>query len=82
MIPKTILRYFNKTAYLLMNFAAWPVKAPTMRNGIPSPKAYVKSKKNADPGAVAASPKMTPRAGPTQGVQPAANAKPKRNEVK
>ena len=37
--PKIILRYFNKIAYLLMNFAACPVKAPTIRNGIPNPNA-------------------------------------------
>lgn len=64
-----------------MKLLAWAVNAPTTRNGAPRPIEYARSKVNAAPGCVAASPNTAPKAAPTQGVHPAAKAAPKRKEV-
>src|SRR3989344_2122339 len=77
----TILMYFTMGAKRLRKLDASPAKIPTIRNGIPRPSAYVRSKVKAEPGCVAARPSIAPSAAPTQGVQPAANAVPKTNDV-
>lgn len=50
-------------------------------NGTPNPKEYAKSRLNAADGVVAASVRIVPNTGPTQGVHPIANANPKRNDI-
>ena len=55
---------------------------PTRRKGIPRPREYDKSKKNALVGCVIAKVKIAPRIAPTQGVQPTAKAAPKTKEVR
>ena len=49
-------------------------------NGIPIPIEYERSKLNAIPGVTVASVSIEPKIGPTHGVQPAANARPKIND--
>ena len=51
------------------------------KNGIPSPREYANSELYAAPGAVAAKVRVLPKIGPTHGVQPAAKAHPKTNDV-
>ena len=53
---------------------------PIITNGIPIPAEYASSRLNASPGVVAASVSIEPKIGPTHGVQPAANARPKTND--
>ena len=53
---------------------------PIITNGIPIPAEYASSRLNASPGVVAASVSIEPKIGPTHGVQPAANARPKIND--
>ena len=53
---------------------------PINTKGIPNPKEYANRRLNATEGVVAASVKIVPRIGPTQGVHPAAKAKPKTKE--
>ena len=52
---------------------------PIIMNGMPIPAEYANSRLNASPGVVAASVIIEPKTGPTHGVQPAANARPKTN---
>ena len=52
-----------------------------MINGIPKPIEYASSKLNAIDGVVAARVRIVPSIGPTQGVHPAANAKPNTNDI-
>ena len=56
------------------------MNAPMTMNGIPIPAEYASSRLNASPGVVAASVRIEPKIGPTHGVQPAANARPKIND--
>ena len=49
---------------------------PIRINGIPNPNEYASNKLKAMLGVVDAKVRMVPKIGPTQGVQPAANAKP------
>ena len=49
-------------------------------NGMPNPKEYARSKLNEMLGDVAASVKIAPKIGPTHGVHPPANARPKTND--
>ena len=67
---------------MLINFEADVANKPTIKNGEASPKEYEKSKTKAEPGAVAAKPKIAPRTAPTQGVHPTAKAAPKTKAVK
>ena len=50
-------------------------------NGIPNPNEYANNRLNATEGVVAAKVKIVPNIGPTQGVQPAAKANPKINDM-
>ena len=50
---------------------------PIIMKGTPIPIEYARSRLNASPGVIAAKVSIEPRIGPTQGVQPAANARPK-----
>ena len=52
-------------------------KTPISINGIPKPREYANKRLNATEGVVAAKVRIVPNIGPTQGVQPAAKAKPK-----
>ena len=61
---------------------ACAVKAPTIKNGIPSPSPYVNNRAKALLGVVNAKVKIAPSIAPTQGVHPTANVAPKINEVK
>ena len=54
---------------------------PIMINGIPNPKEYASSKLNEIDGVVAAKVRIVPRIGPTHGVHPAANDKPKTKDI-
>ena len=56
------------------------MNTPIIMNGIPIPTEYDNSRLNASPGVVAASVSIEPKIGPTHGVQPAANARPKIND--
>jgi len=56
-------------------------KIPIKRNGIPNPSEYASNNVNAWPGDVAANVSMLPKIGPIHGVQPVANANPKRNDI-
>ena len=49
-------------------------------NGTPIPTEYANRRLNASPGVVAASVSIEPKIGPTHGVHPAANARPKIND--
>ena len=49
-------------------------------NGTPIPTEYANRRLNASPGVVKASVSIEPKIGPTHGVQPAANARPKIND--
>jgi len=49
---------------------------PIRISGIPNPNEYASNKLKAILGVVDAKVRMVPKIGPTQGVQPAANAKP------
>ena len=53
---------------------------PIIMKGAPIPIEYARSRLNASPGVIAAKVSIEPRIGPTQGVQPAANARPKIND--
>ena len=53
---------------------------PIKINGIPRPNEYASNRLKATEGVVAASVRIVPRIGPTQGVHPAAKAKPKTKE--
>ena len=53
---------------------------PIIMNGMPIPAEYANSRLNASPGVVAASVSIEPKIGPTHGVHPAANARPKIND--
>ena len=50
---------------------------PIKTKGIPSPNEYANNKLKETEGVVAANVRIVPRIGPTQGVHPAAKAKPK-----
>ena len=50
---------------------------PITMNGIPIPIEYARSRLNAAPGVIEAKVSIEPRIGPTHGVHPAANARPK-----
>lgn len=63
-----------------MILSALEKNIPIMINGIPSPNEYARSKLNAIEGDVAANVRIVPSIGPTQGVQPAANANPNKND--
>lgn len=54
---------------------------PIKINGIPNPSEYASNKANAWPGDAAANVSMLPKIGPMHGVQPVANANPKRNDI-
>ena len=53
---------------------------PMIMNGTPIPTEYANRRLNASPGVVAASVSIEPKIGPTHGVHPAANARPKIND--
>ena len=79
--PMTGLKYFRCFTILLIIPVAFVKKAPVIRNGTPNPNEYASNELYAAPGDVAANVNILPRIGPTQGVQPAANAAPNTNEV-
>ena len=54
---------------------------PIKMNGIPNPNEYANNKLNEIDGVVAARVRIVPSIGPTQGVHPAANAKPNTNDI-
>jgi len=54
---------------------------PIKINGIPKPNEYASNRLNEVDGVVAASVRIVPSMGPTQGVHPIANAKPKINDI-
>ena len=56
-------------------------KIPIKMNGIPNPNEYANIKLNEIDGVVAAKVRIVPSMGPTQGVHPAANAKPNTNDI-
>lgn len=60
-----------------MILVALEKNTPIKTNGIPNPNEYASSKLNEMDGVVAARVSIVPRIGPTHGVHPAANAKPK-----
>ena len=53
---------------------------PIIMNGIPIPIEYESRRLKAIPGVIVANVRIAPRIGPTHGVHPAANARPKINE--
>ena len=57
------------------------INAPIIMNGIPIPIEYASSRLNEIDGDVAARVMIVPNIGPTQGVQPAANAMPNKNDI-
>ena len=57
------------------------INAPIITNGIPIPKEYASNRLNEMDGDVAANVIIVPKIGPTQGVQPAANAIPNKNDT-
>ncbi len=61
----------------LITLFALEKNTPIKTKGIPSPSEYANRRLKATDGVVAASVRMVPRIGPTQGVHPAAKAKPK-----
>ena len=54
---------------------------PIKMNGIPKPNEYASNKPNDIDGVVTASVSIVPSMGPTHGVHPIANAKPKINDI-
>ncbi len=54
---------------------------PIRMNGIPKPNEYASNSVNESEGVVAANVSIVPSIGPTHGVHPAANAKPKTNDI-
>ena len=56
------------------------MNTPIIMNGMPIPAEYDNNRLNASPGVVAASVSIEPKIGPTHGVHPAANARPKIND--
>jgi len=64
-----------------MILVALEKKMPIMINGIPNPNEYARSKLNEIDGVVAAKVRIVPRIGPTHGVHPAANDKPKTKDI-
>src|SRR4029078_13718590 len=81
MPPIARLKYFRCFTILLIIPVACEKNAPVMRNGTPNPNEYASNELYAAPGAVAASVRVLPSIGPTQGVQPAAKAAPNTNDV-
>src|SRR5208337_944115 len=68
--------------YRAIHAAAREAKSPVMMNGRPRPREYARRRLNVSAGWVAARPMIAPRAAPTQGVHPAANATPNRKDVR
>ena len=81
-LPITILKYFKCFVIFLIIPIAFEKNAPVIKNGMPKPNEYAKSRLYAVPGFVAAKVKVLPKMGPTHGVQPAANAIPNTKDVR
>ena len=79
-VPRIIVTYFRCLLMRVTNRFAWVIRPPIIMNGIPRPSEYARSKLNETLGVVAASVKIAPKIGPTQGVHPPANASPKIND--
>ncbi len=63
-----------------MTLFALEKNTPIRTKGIPRPSEYANRRLKAIDGVVAARVRIVPRIGPTQGVHPAAKAKPKTND--
>ena len=63
-----------------MILVALEKNTPIRINGIPRPKEYASRRLNEAAGVAAANVRIVPKIGPTQGVHPAANAKPNKKD--